>query len=400
MAARFWNKQNASANWNVTAPTNWGSASGVADGASVPGVGDDVTFDGAGVGGNAACTISAPASALSFNMTSGYTGTITRTSALTVAGNFTDGANGSWAGAAGLTISAASTITSNGKTWSNTVAFTGANTKTLSGNWSITGLLTVSAATTLNTAILTLAGGLTNNSGVLSGTTAIVITGGTLQGTQAIQNSLSFAGNVTVSSFAYNTGTLTYTSGTITVSGTLTVASSTTWNTAGISWTNITFSASGTHTINSLLTVTVTMQVANGAAVTFAGTTGFFVNSFSAIHTTAQTLTFKNGVTYTIYGFFLSFLAPNSNGNLFTSDDGTARTNIVLANASTVCNTNARFTRVNASGGKPIVTFNQTITDSINVYNQTNVLFRPVESFNRSGRRMGLLNKNKSVIFQ
>lgn len=400
MASRYWIGGGTNSNWNASPSTNWAASSGDTVRVAAPTSSDDVFFDGAGVTGNSASIMSTGFTVLSVTFSSGYTQTVTVNAVLQIAGNFTDHTAHSWAGSSNMTISAASTITSNGKAWPNSVIFSGTNTKTLSGDWTITGSLTLSANTVINSGTLTL-GGLTTNSGSATGTTTINLVSGTWAGSVNVQNNLTISGNVTITSVLYNTGTLTYSSGTVTHSGTLTCGASTTWNTAGISWNNITFSATGTQTINSLLTVNFTMQIAQGASMTFTGTSGFYVATLNAINTTAGTHTFKNGLTYTIWFSFQSYLAPNSNGNLFISDDGTLRANIILLNASTLCNSNARFTRINAGGGRSIVTFNQTITDSINVFNQTNVLFRPMETFVRGPRRLSMMpNNNKSVIFQ
>ena len=96
MALRYWtgNATPTSSNWNYNSGgiTNWGSASGVADNASVPTSVDDVIFDGVGTNGNANNIISSSITVLSLTFTSGYTATATINSnvTLTIAGNFTD----------------------------------------------------------------------------------------------------------------------------------------------------------------------------------------------------------------------------------------------------------------------------------------------------------------------
>src|SRR6185437_11290381 len=71
-AARFWIANSAS-NWNNTA--NWSTVTGGAGGASVPGSGDAVTFDGNGTGD---CLIDAPVSILKITVSTAYGGTITQ----------------------------------------------------------------------------------------------------------------------------------------------------------------------------------------------------------------------------------------------------------------------------------------------------------------------------------
>lgn len=367
---RYWVGGGASTNWNATGNTNWSATSGGANNASVPGSGDDVIFDANSNGG--ASVISATITVLSFTIVSGYTQTITHNAALTVAGNVTFATGYTIAGTSALVISAASTITSGGKTWPNAVTFSNNNTKTLVGNWTISGSLTNTGTTVLNwTTNETLsAGGLSSSSGGISGTAGIILTGGTWSGGQAIQNNMSIAGNVTVSGgVAYNTGTLTYTSGTVTTTGsTLTVAAATTLNTNGISWNNVTFSTVNlTYTINSLLTVTGTLTISpSNGTYTIAGTAGFTAGTFSCAFTGATTVTLQNSITYTITTAFNCFSSRIGTIPVFASNDGTLKAILTLQQGAT-CNVLANFTRIDAGAGRSINTFNGTVTSCTNV---------------------------------
>ena len=85
MADRFW--VGGSANWDGTAGTKWATTSGGAGGASVPTSADDVYFDAAS--GAVTCTIAAGnTGARSINCT-GFTGTLTHSSNISVAGSVT-----------------------------------------------------------------------------------------------------------------------------------------------------------------------------------------------------------------------------------------------------------------------------------------------------------------------
>lgn len=85
--ARYWVGGGSSVNWDATANTNWGTASNTQDNASVPGVDDDVFFDGVGTGA-ANSTLSANITINSLDMT-GYINTLTHNASvtLTVDGN-------------------------------------------------------------------------------------------------------------------------------------------------------------------------------------------------------------------------------------------------------------------------------------------------------------------------
>lgn len=132
-ATRYWVGGGSSANWNATAPTNWGSASNVRDNASVPTASDDVVFDNS-ANGNSPCTISAAASANTFDATN-YANTLTHNGfSLTVAGSITFGAGMAYTPLETSTVvmSATGTLTTNGKLMP-LLSFTG-GTQTLGDN--------------------------------------------------------------------------------------------------------------------------------------------------------------------------------------------------------------------------------------------------------------------------
>lgn len=381
MAARFWvGGHPTNDNWNQagSGTTNWSATSGGAGGASVPTSTDDVTFDGAG-GGNSTATISATITVLSFTVTGGYTSTITHNAVLTVAGNVTLNTSYTIAGSSGLTINATSTITSGGKTWPNAVTFSGALvTKTLVGNFTILGTLTCSGSSqTINkttTETLTV-GGLTVSENT-NGTIDLYLTGGTWSHT-AVSNkklgvNLFIQGNVTLgATVVYGTNTLTYVSGTVdatTNSSTLYVYESCTLDTNGINWNNITLSnqaSGGTVTLNSNLSISNTLELLTNN-YTFAGSYGLSCGVFSCTSTSAVTLTLKEAITYTVTSALTANTTRNGSSLLFTSSHASTKAILTLQNGAT-CNCLADFGRIDASNGRPIRTFNGTVTDCINV---------------------------------
>lgn len=136
-ASRYWVGGGSSTNWNATANTNWSASSGGANNASVPTSADVANFDGLG---NTSSVISAIITIGGLIIDSAYTATITHNAVLTIAGSVTLGANYTIAGTSDLVINAASTITSNGKTWPNGFVFSVASaTITLVGNLTING---------------------------------------------------------------------------------------------------------------------------------------------------------------------------------------------------------------------------------------------------------------------
>lgn len=374
-ATRFWVGGGSSTNWSATANTNWSATSGGANNATVPNSSDDVTFDGAGASGNTASTLSPSTNLLSLTFTSGYTQTLTLATNVQVATNFTDNSAHTYAGTGSLTLSSTGTTTSGGVTWPNALIFGGAGTRTLVGDWTITGLVTVTFATVLNktsTETFTAAGGLSIIAG-LSGTAPVTLTGGIWSGGAAVTStSLSFAGNVTVSGgVVFNTGTINYVSGTITTTGsTLTSSPATTFNTNGMSWNNITFGSSTTQTINSLLTATGTVSMST-ASVIFSGTAGFTFGTLTSSSIGSTTLTLKNSLTYTINTAF-NWCSSRAGTLTITSDDATLRANLNITNGAALCVIGA-VTRINASGGRTLNTFNGTVTNCINVNSFTDL---------------------------
>lgn len=293
MATRYWVGGGSSSNWNATGNTNWGTASGVQDNASVPTSVDDVIFDGAGTGGNSASIISATITVKSLTITTGYTSTMTHNAELTIAGNWTFVNTYTISGTGRIVISATSTITSNGRTWPNALTFSGASAViTLASNMTANGLVTTSAATTINRTTaetLTTAGGLTV-SAALSGTAKVILTGGTWSGNNRIINDIDINGNITISgtvkfggsNFNYLSGSVTTTSSTFfieTASTPLTMS----FNSNGITWNNFTIDT-GLNQLTLTLTSDLTI---NGL---------FTANSFNgSINKTTNQRIYANG---------------------------------------------------------------------------------------------------------
>lgn len=113
MANRYW--VGGTANWDGTAGTKWATTSGGAGGASVPTTADAVFFTNLSTG---TCTIATGnTGALSINCT-GFTGTITGTAAITVAGSFTLVAGMTYTHTGIVTFTGTGTLTTAGKTFS------------------------------------------------------------------------------------------------------------------------------------------------------------------------------------------------------------------------------------------------------------------------------------------
>lgn len=261
------------------------------------------------------CTVNTSARVCNSIDFTGYTNTITMTQQITVSGNITLDPGMLIAGAASLRADATNTMTSNGKTWPNGFAFvTNAVTFTLADNWTVTGTVTITGNNIIvngnnlscETSIL-----MSNGS---SGTTTFIMTGtGSWSGAGLLKNNLTFntAGTITIGSMSYNTGTITYTAGTMNVSGTLTVALSTTFNTSGMTWVAINISGVSTITNNSALTMSGQLTIGGAGTTSINGSDwnvqgGYSANAGRLLAGTAkivfsgsgtQTLSFGNAAT-------------------------------------------------------------------------------------------------------
>lgn len=378
-ASRFWVGGGASSSWTVTGPTNWAATSGGAGNQTVPTSTDDVTFDGAGASGNTNGNLSSTLTILSLTYTAGYTATSTLNAVLTVAGNITDNTAHTWSGSSNLAISASSTVNSGGKTFPNGLTLSNTITITLStNNWVISGTIAPGGATTINkTASETISVGGYNASNTCGGTAKIIMTGGTwTSNASTLSNNVDLQGNITIGANCYyGTNTLKYVSGTITYSNNFNIRSSCTLDLAGTTVGGIDLPTGPlTVTLASLLTVSGSMTIFTGVNCTFAGTFGFSVGTLSVTSSgnTVNTQTFANGVTYTITSSLSVFSGRASAVPVFTSDHASIKAIITVSpGASTKCMLS--FTRIDASGGRPIKTWKGTVTTCFNVISYTDL---------------------------
>jgi hypothetical protein len=379
MAARYWVGGGSSANWNATGNTNWSATSGGAGNASVPGASDDVYFDGAGASGNTASTVSVGLTINTLTFTAGYTVNVTCNGSIQIQGTvFTDNSAHGWSGTGNIQFLGSITVTSNGKIMPLPIFLstpTGTHTITLVGDWTLTGNFAIGSLGTkiLNkttTEVLYLGNGL-NGTGGASGTLDIVLTGGTWNGSGAILGcNLTLQGNITASStIGFGGGkTLLYSSGTITTTGSTMTLTSCTINTPGITWNTLQVaSPNQTFTLSALLQATRFQNNGDGAAgVIFTGTYGFTVATFSWTVPSAATISFKESLTYTVTTSLSCFSSRVGSIIVFTSAHASTKAIITLQNGAS-CNCLASFTRIDASGGRPIRTFFGTITDCVNI---------------------------------
>lgn len=211
----------------------------------------------------------------------GYRDSLILNANLTVAGSITLDTGMTYVGSATLICSASGTLTSKGKTITGDLQLIGTSqTFTLADNWVLNGALKVGGTTsvTLNGTGYTIsAAGLSLLTACKmqgAATAGIIITGGTWSQSNSgnintIRNDITLAGNVTVSGTVYfgtdqmagtgNLPTLTYSSGTITTTGStlflISYTSNTEINTNGMSWNNVVTQGQTGHYFNSNMDV-------------------------------------------------------------------------------------------------------------------------------------------------
>ncbi len=252
-------------------------------------------------------------------------------------------------------------------TWAN-LSFNNINTGTtvtLSSNLNLSGNLLAASQTVASIVInglfnLSVGGNFspTLNSGSFSGTATIVMTGnGTLATNSAtsgfISNNLTInaSGTITLgTNFAYRTGTLTHTAGTVTSTGnTLNIGAATTINVnnTGFSLNNVTTTAN----------------------TTFGGTNGFTIGGTYTCSTAGVTHTFASTRTYAITTLLLS--GTSASRNTLKSSSAGSQAIINLTNISS--NYNLNVTDIDGSGGAAGYTFG-TVSNSLN-WNGSTVLY-------------------------
>jgi len=230
----------------------------------------------------------------------------------------------------------------------------------------IAGMLINGGNTLNNSTTINVSASLTNNTAQMAGTGPINMVG---TGTFAISNgnpywitnplTINTSGTITIGTIGFASGSsFTYTTGTISLTGTLTIQGSTTMNSGSMIWNNVTFGSGGiaiTCTLNSnlLWSGTLTLQNTLGFAGTglltpsnnttttlYFGTQGSNYNYSSVFPTT---LNIKN-LTIASATFTVTFngITTNVNGNL-TNSSGifTGTSTIIMVGTGTISGINS-----------------------------------------------------------
>lgn len=249
---------------------------------------------------------------------------------------------------------------------------------------------------TFNSITFTINGNLTWGYNIISGTANINYTGtGTIQTlgiaypTNGLRLNLTIntSSPVVIGYFVYNTGTFTYTSGSISFTYTYTnpsiyITQSTTLNTntlsitAGVSMGYTSILSSTTITLNSTFRCTQLTMAPNASyAVALAGSYGFIVDNYIA--NLGQI--FQSGCTYIINKLYQNLGGLSTLYNTNSSTTGSPAYIILKPGASCIVG-NQNFTDIDASGGRQINVFSgvlvniPTYTRTQNIYRMTDLL--------------------------
>jgi hypothetical protein len=284
MADRYW--VGGTATWDGTAGTKWATSSGGTGGASVPTSVDDVFFTDLSTG---LCAITTGNTGAKSIDCTGFTGTLSGTNAISVAGSITLDAGMGYTYTGVLTLTGTGTLTTAGKTL---------------GAVTINGVgITVTLGDDLTT----------------GNTRTITLTNGTFDANNK---------NVTIGFFSssnLNVRTLTMGSGLWTLSGGGGI-----WNLSAV--TNLTFNVNTANIVLSNTSTSARTFIAGGGltynTITIGGTTGTSVTTFSGAGAVIGTLASTKTVAHTIT------FAANLTINNWTVT-GTAG-NVVTVNSSVV----------------------------------------------------------------
>lgn len=249
-----------------------------------------------------------------------------------------------------------------------------AATITMLSDWYLSAI-SFSFAMTINGFSLFSTGTISITSAGISGTTVIRLKGAVAG--QSVSSSATIGNDITIEAGSNTVNianlfvtprsggqTITYTSGTVNNSGTLTVAGTNpiTFNTAGVTWNNITYTnVSITSTLNSLLSLSGILTLtgsSTGTAVnyTFSGSFGFSTGTLTNISSPSLNtgILLSAGATYTVTSALnlYSTTAPTYLGLKSGTTGSTAYFN--LNKGATQVVGNIQVTDIDSSGGQTI----------------------------------------------
>lgn len=294
-ASRYWRGTTSTSFNNVN---NWSSTSGGAVGSSIPTTTDDATWDG---GGNNPCVVNINRTVISITVTTGFTSsmsinnsiTLLATAAITLS-NTMSALTG--LGTIGINVNGSASLTTNGKsidcTFRNSVGTLTVNDDvTFNGSYTNSGF---NGYTTNGNNFYFYGAVNCNGVGAVGTTNFYLKNGSSIGGTVRFGNPIYIDGNATLNStLKLGGGTLTYVSGTPTIS-TVTINASQTLDLSGTTIPTLILS----HV--TALNFTVTLNSDFNISSNFTNTSSTAANSFSFVSNVGgiqRKLTLQQGAT-------------------------------------------------------------------------------------------------------
>ena len=226
----------------------------------------------------------------------------------------------------------------------------------------------------------------TPNWGIQRGTgnPKLRLLGGTWSGSSPININTELSGNVKINGLVtYQTGTLSYTSGVINVTGSTLSLHNASIDTGSVVWNDIIF-GSPLSTSSSLNINNNTLKATNlsfyfnslsGNSMTFAGNRGWTSSNLTAINlspSVARTIYLQQGVTYSVSDIVtMTASSFASRINFRTTQTSGDRANFIVKNGATTSVVWTVPYRINSAGGKTI--YSQFATIDSATINWTNV---------------------------
>lgn len=252
---------------------------------------------------------------------------------------------------------------------------------TLLANLNISGNLTATLSTINGAFNIYIGGSLTITQSLTCNNVTFILNGaGTISTTsvnaayvlicaELIINTIS--GTITFGTVFNLQGNFTYTFGLVVTTGntfyvTGIIGRTYTWNTAGIQFNNVTFFSATTIALNSLLTILGTLNIPTTS--TFSGSYGFNTKNLNlTINTVTRTLSLSKDAVYNINSGVLTMSGVSTSiRSAITSNDSSIKTTLNLINGATSNINFASATRIDSSGGNPVMSLNTVKNATIN----------------------------------
>lgn len=388
MADRYW--VGGTAAWDGTAGSKWALTSGGAGGQSVPTSADDVFFSNLSTG---TCTISAGnTGAKSINCT-GFTGTITGISTISVSGSVTLAAGMTYTYAAEMTFLGTGTITSAGKSFANIRINGSGITVTLGDALTLNTANTFTLSSgTLNLNGFTLStgrfdGGVTGIRAIQFGTQNIALTSTTaattvLSFSQATNFTYTGTGGFTRNMVATATINFGSTGGTATNAPNMTVNAGASELTIGSNslFKNLNFTGSTSTVTAPIVSIAGSLTLASGGTYTALNPTFITTQTFTSLGKTVGNTTIDGSNITVTLGDALTLATTGT----FTLTQGILQLNGFTLSTGAFSSSNSNGRAIGFGSANIALTSTTAATTVLSMGNATNFIYTGTGGFTRN----------------